>query len=248
MIVNTAKRKMLEGKAALGAVCGLGSPLSAELMAMAGYDFILIDDQHGLWQPESLLAAIRSVRLADSTPMARAQRNDFGQIGALLDRGALGVVVPMVNSVADARAAAHAMRFPPRGGRSFGPYGCSIYGTDYAEWANDEMFLAVQIESKEAVEQVDEIMAVDGVDGCWIGPNDLGRSMGLDLKKPADLEAHQAAMREVLDACKRQGKIPGIAFGPMKQLIEQGYRFVTPGDDLSAVRNASVETLRSLRA
>ena len=243
MTMNTAKKMMLEGKPALGAAAGLNSPLAAETLALAGYDFVMIDDQHGLWDPSNIVAAVRSIRVACSIPMARTQKNDFGQIGAMLDRGVLGIVVPMVNSVADARAAAYAMRFPPRGGRSYGPYGCAIYGADYPDWANDEVFLAVQIESKEAAQDVEAIMAVDGIDGCWIGPNDLSRSMRVAMWS----EPHLAAIDRTLQACKKLGKIPGIAFGDMPHLIEQGFLFVTPGDDRSPIDTVGRATLRQLR-
>jgi len=245
---NFVKQKMLEGKPALGAVSQLGSRLAAETLALVGYDFVLLDAQHGDWEQASLMTAIRSIWMAGAVPMARVGKNDFYAIGAMLDRGALGIVVPLVNSADDARAAAYAMRFPPRGGRSCGPYGCWMYGSDYLDVANDEVFLAVQIESKEAVEHVDEIMAVEGVDACWLGPNDLGRSMGLDLRKPEDVRVHEAAMLKVLRACQQAHKIPGIAFGPMKQLLEQGYLFVTPGEDLGTLRNALRDVLRDVRS
>jgi 4-hydroxy-2-oxoheptanedioate aldolase len=248
MVVNTAKKLMLEGKPALGAACGAGSPLAAQVMALAGFDFVLLDDQHGLWEPSAIIAAFQSIHYAGAVPMARVQKNDFAAIGAMLDRGAMGIVAPLVNSLQDARAAAYAMRYPPRGGRSFGPYGCAGYGPDYADWIDDEVFLAVQIESKQAVEQVEDILAVDGVDGCWIGPNDLGRSMGLDLSKPEDVKAHQAAIRKTLQACNRTDKIPGIAFGPSRELIEQGFLFLTPGSDIGILKSASREMLRMLRS
>ena len=248
MIINTARKKMMEGKPALGAACGTGSPLAAQVLARAGYDYVMLDDQHGLWDPTAIVAAFQTIQLAGAVPMARVRKNDFATIGAMLDRGAMGIVVPLVNSVKDARAAAYATRYPPRGGRSFGPYGCGSYGPDYADWIDDQVFLAVQIESREAVEQVDEIMAVEGVDGCWIGPNDLGRSMGLDLTKAEDEAAHQAAIARTLEACKAAGKIPGIAFGPSKGLIEQGFLFLTPGSDTGLLSAGSDEMLRMLRS
>ena len=247
MHVNKAKAKMQKGRPALGSVCGCGSPLVAKLMAEAGFDFILVDNQHGLWEPAALVAAFQSIHAAGATPMARVQKNDFAHIGAMLDRGAMGIVAPLVNTVEDARAAAAAVRFPPAGARSFGPYGCTHFGPDYADWIDEQVFLAVQIESAEAVAHVDEILAVDGVDGCWIGPNDLGRSMGLDLSRPEDVQRHQDAMRATLEACQRAGKSPGIAFGPMPELIAQGYLFVTPGSDFGLLSDGSRQLLDSLR-
>jgi 4-hydroxy-2-oxoheptanedioate aldolase len=243
MLINAVKKMLAEGRPAMGGVCGTGSPLAAELMALAGLDFVMIDDQHGIWQPEAMMAAFHNIRLAGAEPMGRVQKNDFALINAMLDRGATGVIVPMVNSVADAQAAAYAMRFPPRGGRSFGPYGCAIYGDDYAGWINEQVFLAVQIESKEAIADIEGIMGVDGVDGCWIGPNDLARSMGVALWS----EPHWAAIQKTLEACKRLGKVPGIALGDMPRLLAQGFLFVTPCDDFTALRTHVQSTLRALR-
>jgi 4-hydroxy-2-oxoheptanedioate aldolase len=251
MLQNTAKRLMLEGKPALGAGLGAGSPLAAEMMAGAGFDWMLLDDQHGLWSPEATMAAFHNIVQCGSIPMARVQKNDFGLIGSLLDKGALGIVVPMVNSAADAEACAYAMRYPPRGGRSIGVYGYRMYELSadaYVRASNDEVFLAVQIESKQAFEQVDAIMSVDGVDGCWIGPADLGASMGLNLQNPTDARLHHEAILRIRDACRRAGKIPGIAGGDNGQYwIEQGFQFVTVAWDLAYLIAGSAETLRRLR-
>ena len=252
MLLNTARRLMLEGKPAVGGGLGAGSPLVAEMMAGAGFDWMLLDDQHGLWSSEAIMAAFHNIAQCGSTPMARVQKNDFGLIGSLLDKGALGIIVPMVNSAADAEAAAYATRYPPRGGRSIGVYGYRMYEPSadaYVRASNDEVFLAVQIESKQAFEQVDAIMAVDGIDGCWIGPADLGASMGLDLQKPADARLHNEAILQIRDACLRAGKIPGIAGGDRAQhWIEHGFQFVTVAWDLAYVSAGSVETLWRLRS
>jgi 4-hydroxy-2-oxoheptanedioate aldolase len=247
MFVNRVKQMMLAGRPALGAVCQLGSPIAAETLALAGSDFVLVDGQHGAWEPASITAALRGIYAAGSVPMARVQKNDFAAIGALLDQGALGIVVPLVNSAGDAQRAVYATRYPPAGGRSLGPFGCWLYGRDYLEWANDQIFLAVQIESKEAVEQVDEILSVEGVDGCWIGPSDLAASMGLDLRQPDDVRRHEQAIFQVLQACKRLGKVPGIASGPMERILAEGYLFVTPVIDQSGLRGLATDRLAALR-
>lgn len=247
--INTAKRRMLEGKPALGGAAGLGSPLSAELLALAGFHWVLVDNQHGRWEHEAIMAAFRSIRLAGSIPVARVQKNDFGLIGELLDEGALGIIVPLVNSAEDAKAAAYAMRYPPRGGRSIGAYGGLIYGPDYVQWANDEVFLAVQIETQQAVEHVEEILAVDGVDGCWIGPGDLAATMGVDVNTPAGQQAHLAAILRVLDACKKTNKIPGIyGVDDPEGWLKRGFLFVTVGGDFSYVLDGATQTMRRLQA
>ena len=147
----------------------------------AGFDFVLVDNQHGDWDDATTLAAFRAISLGNATPVARVRQNDFYAIGRLLDRGALGIVVPMVNSADEARAAAFAMRYPPYGGRSYAGSLAVHYGPDYDTWADREVFLAVQIETAQAAEHAEEIMAVEGVDGCWIGPMDLARSLGVGV-------------------------------------------------------------------
>ena len=246
---NKAKLRMLEGKPAIGAEVGLGSSLAAEMLAPLGYDYVLVDNQHGAWWQENSFYAFRSIVLGGTVPMARVQKNDFGLIGRLLDMGALGVVVPMVNSVGEAEEAARAARFPPRGGRSGGPFGAGIHGPDYMDWIDDEVFLAVQIESAPAAESAEEIMSVDGVDGCWIGPFDLSKSMGLDLDTEDGRATHEAAIVGIIEATRRAGKIPGISAPNAERAqfwIDRGCLFVTAGDDGSMMLETAQQTLIDL--
>ncbi len=249
MRINTAKGRMLEGKPAIGAIASLGSPLAAEILSRTGFDFVLVDCQHGNWEDEGAMLAFRSVCLGAAVPMARVRQNDYYAIGRLLDRGALGIVVPLVNSAAEARAAANAVRYPPRGERSWGPFLAGYLGADYGQWADNEIFLAVQIESAQAVERAEEILAVDGVDGCWIGPKDLAKSMGIDPNTPAGSQAHEAAILQVLAACRKTHKIPGI-FGDgeadAQRWIEHEFQFVTTTNDARLLSNGGQAILEKL--
>jgi 4-hydroxy-2-oxoheptanedioate aldolase len=246
---NAMRQKLQRGEAALGIVCGLDTVLAAENLALAGHDFVLIDNQHGAWNDQSNIGAFRGVCLGGATPVIRVQCNDYATIGRALDRGALGIVVPMVNSRKEAEAAAYATRFPPRGGRSKGPFGTATYGSDYAAAIDDEVYLAVQIETAAAVERAEEILSVDGVDGCWLGPADLALTMGLDLTTSAGRDKHAEAILTVLAACRRTGKVPGMACVPETagRWLEAGYRFVTTGSDIAMLRARAEEVLRSLR-
>ena len=240
---------MLAGEPAIGAEVGLGSPLSAEFLSPLGYDFVLVDNQHGSWRDESTMLAFRSIALGSATPMARVRRNDFGLIGRLLDMGALGVVVPMVNSVEDAQAAAHAARFPPRGGCSGGPFGAGFHGNDYMDRIDEEVFLAVQIETVQAANHAEEILAVDGIDGTWIGPSDLSMSMGVDLYTKEGREAHEKAILGIIEACLRTDKVPGISTpnaAVAQHWLDAGCLFVTAGSDFGWVLDGAQETLRAL--
>jgi 4-hydroxy-2-oxoheptanedioate aldolase len=241
---------MLEGEPAIGASAGLGSPLAVEILSRAGYDFVLVDGQHGAWHDENTLLAVRSICLGPAIPMMRVRQNDFAAIGKALDCGMLGVVVPLVNSAEQARAAAYAAHYPPRGGRSVGAYGTGLHGADYAQEIDDELFLAVQIESEQAVERAKEILSVDGIDGCWIGPGDLAHSMGVDLGTAAGRQAHEEAILHVLGVCRKVGKVPGIAAGTDDQRwLEHGFLFVTTAaHDSSLIQRGAEENLEALRA
>jgi 4-hydroxy-2-oxoheptanedioate aldolase len=249
MRINTAKQKMLEGKPAFGYSLGLGSPLVAEALSRTGIDFLQIDNQHGSYGPESTLAALIAMEGGSATPIARVARNDYTLIGRLLDEGMLGIVVPMVHTVEDAKAAAAACRFPPVGTRSWGWAHASIYGADYPDWINDQIFLAVQIESVQAVENAEAIMAVPGVDGCWVGPADLALSMGIHPRDAANHEGHQRALERVIQACRNTGKIPGFAAAGPEDAVrraQQGFRYLTSGSDVGFLVGGARAGLKTL--
>ncbi|MGH2614690.1 MAG: HpcH/HpaI aldolase family protein [Thermomicrobiales bacterium] len=237
MKINVAKTKMAAGQPAFGYALELGSPIAAELIAGTGVDFVMVDTQHGSFGPESTTRALMAIAAAaaDAVPMARVARNDYTLIGRLLDEGAVGIVVPMVNAPGEAKAAAEACRFPPRGARSWGWGRAGRYGDDYADWIDEQVFVAVQIESAEAVTNAEAILATPGVDGCWIGPSDLAVSLGLHPRDAAGADRHERAIAQVLAACRNTGKIPGYAaYTPEDALLraDQGFLFLTAGCDL----------------
>jgi 4-hydroxy-2-oxoheptanedioate aldolase len=250
MKINTAKRLLLDGRPAIGAGAVLGSPSATELLSRAGFDWIIVDCQHGDWEDDRALQAFRAISLGSAVPMARVRQNDYGAIGRLLDRGSLGIIVPMVNNGAEARAAVFAVRYPPRGGRSWGPFLAGYHGADYGDWADEEIWLAVQIETVHGVENAEEILGVDGIDGCWIGPKDLARSMGVDINTPEGHQAHQAAILKVLAACRKTGKVPGIdakAGGGAERWLGHGFQFVTTTSDADLLLAGSRAILEQLR-
>jgi len=246
---NATKQRMLDGKPALGVVSTSGSPFVAQTLSRTGLDFVLVDCQHGAWELNEAMDAFARISLGTATPMARVHRNDFYDIGRLLDRGALGIVVPMVNTRAEAEAAAFAMRYPPLGGRSMGAFSVDhLDGSDYTDRANDEVFLAVQIETATGLKNVDDIMSTDGVDGCWVGPYDLAASLGLDTSTPSGRARHEEAILQVLAACERAGKIPGIYGGDDPGYwIARGFRFVTAGAEMTLMEQATRDLVRRVR-
>jgi 4-hydroxy-2-oxoheptanedioate aldolase len=168
--------------------------------------------------------------------------NDYAAIGRLLDRGALSIVVPMVNSPEEAERAAQAVRFPPRGNRSGGaPAGRMTYGADYADSADDEILLMVQIETKQAAESAREILTVEGVDGCMIGPGDLSKSLGVE--PGSDL--HTRTIANIRETCADLGKLPGIATGGRgaEQHMQEGFLFVLAIGDYSYIVDGAADTM-----
>lgn len=251
MKLNTAKQSMLAGNPAFGFSVAIGSPLSAEAMADSGADFILLDRQHGSWGDDSTIAALIAMRAGKAVPMARVLENEFALIGRLLDEGMMGIVVPMVNTAEDAKRVADACHFPPLGQRSWGWGRARAYGADYSDWIDDQLFVAVQIETKQAVENAEAILATPGVDGCWVGPSDLALTLGFHPSKMDEREEHARALEKVLKACENTGKIPGIAGRSVADGVkraELGFQFITAGSDLGFMLAGADAALKTLRA
>jgi 2-keto-3-deoxy-L-rhamnonate aldolase RhmA len=214
----------------------LGSPLLAETVARSQlFDTAMLDHQHGYWNEQTLLHALQVVGPTSTIPLVRVTENDFGQIGRALDMGALGVLVPMVNSAEEARAAVTAMRYPPVGTRSVGGSRLAFYGEDYVPAANSEIICMVMIETAEAVGRAEEILAVPGVDLGFIGPGDLALSLGCHPRRGP---AHDEACLKVVRAGRNAGKPVGIlALSPEEfgRRVEEGFRFVPHTTDSRAI-------------
>lgn len=247
MKINVAKQKMLRGEPAFGYSAKLGSPVAAEFLSRCGVDFVVIDGQHGSWGPDSLIQGIIAVCAGPAMPFARVSYNSFTLIGQLLDAGVLGIVIPMVDTVDEAKTVAAACRYPPVGERSYGWGRALAYGDDYADWANDHLFVAVQIESVQAVQNAAAIMAVPGIDGCMVGPADLALSMGFHPREAPNRAEHVRALESVVQACHNAGKIPGIDTGApdsVAKRVEQGFRFIPMGSDVKFLVGAAAAGLK----
>jgi len=195
-----------------GAWCIIPSGFSAQLVAEAGFDWLCVDTQHGLVGFTELREIVQAVRFMDVPVLVRVSANAGGEIMRALDAGADGVVVPLVNSADEAAAAVSACRYPPDGIRSWGPTGASIGRRPYTtEGANRETSCFAMIETRQGLDNVDEIAAVPGLDGIYVGPNDLGLSLGL----PPMLSDHgpvlTGAIAAVGEACRQHGIVPGVA-------------------------------------
>ena len=190
-----------EGRTLLNAWLTLNSPFLIELVGEAGWDCITIDQQHGLGGNEALLQCLTAARASNLPAIVRVAENNPGLIGRALDAGAQGIMCPLIDSVEDAEAFVTAVKFPPRGKRSWGPYRARLdHEGDYFPTANDWTIACPQIETKGALDQLDEILALDGVDMVCFGPNDISVALTgrLDIHAPEVKEA----MKLVLSKCR----------------------------------------------
>ncbi|MGD9495362.1 MAG: HpcH/HpaI aldolase/citrate lyase family protein [Armatimonadota bacterium] len=235
MVSNRALEKIRAGQPAFGLSMGMNDPIVAELFARSGVDWVWIDDQHGAFDRSSVLRAIQVITPYGTTPIVRIASNDFFRIGRSLDAGALGIIVPMVNSAEEAEQAVFAAKYPPRGGRSRGGARLFMLGDDYFERANDNLLLAVMVETPQAVERCGEIAAVDGVDCIMIGPSDLALSLGV----PPGSDEHEAAIAQVLERTTAAGKAAGMPCATVEDALrwaEKGFRLVHCGSEFGMLR------------
>ena len=241
---NTFKKALAAGDLRVGLWVALADGYAAELCATCGFDWLLIDGEHAPNDLRSTLAALQSVAAYPAHPVVRIPRADDALIKQVLDIGATTVMVPMVESADQARQLVRAMRYPPHGIRGVGSgiarsARWSQYG-NYLHEANERVCLLVQVETREALSQVGDIAAVEGVDGVFIGPADLAASFGL-LGQPTHPEV-KAAIEEGIRAIANAGKAPGILCADealARRYIDVGARFVAVGVDTSLLVKAA---------
>jgi len=224
------RQRLRDGAVLVGGACYLGSPIVAEMMAGAGLDYIYIDQQHGLTSYDTLVQMLRAIDHTPTAPIVRVRSNDAGLIGQALDAGADGVIVPMVNSRADAERAVAACRYAPAGVRSFGPLRVALTRGGDIRAADARILCLVMIESQAGLDQADEIASVPGVDGIYIGQADLAVSLGLEPELRIQPGRHEAAIARILRACDRAGIAAGLSGDP-SAMAKAGFRIITAGSD-----------------
>jgi len=234
---------------AIGGWCVIPGSFTAEIMASAGFDWVCVDVQHGLIGYQEMLVMLQAVAVVGVPSIVRVPWNDPGWIMKALDAGAAGVIVPMVNSPAEAAAAVGACRYPPDGYRSWGPTRASLGVPDYSpELANRSVICAVMVETVAALEQLAEIVSVPGVDAVFIGPSDFALSMGFGPR--TDEPEHRRLLEGVPAVCRDHGVVAGIACGSAELLArwrQAGYTMLAAPSDLVTLRRATAEVLDSVR-
>ena len=248
---NKVKRQLHAGEPSIGTWLSLGSPLAAEQLTQAGFDWLNIDQEHSAVDAGLTLAVLQAISLGETVPLIRVPWNSGDWIKRALDAGAYGVVVPMVNSREEAEQAVRACKYPPEGVRSVGGIRPRLYGgQDYVARANDEIVVIIQIEHIEGVKHARDILSVPGIDAYFIGPNDLCMSMGLPPSLEPDLPAFWEALESVRQAAREFGVAPGIHVATPERgtrMLEQGYQFLSIASDAAFMATAASSTVKQLK-
>jgi 4-hydroxy-2-oxoheptanedioate aldolase len=236
------------GNVTIGSWISNPSTINAEIMATAGFDYVVIDTQHGAIDYSTMLPMLQVLSLGAVTPIVRVPSCDSGHIDKALDAGARAVIVPMVNDRETCERALSYTRYAPAGERSFGPTrAVLVEGDDYFDHAADQISLIPMIETAEAMRNIDEILSVPGIEAIYVGPNDLSISLGI---KPSTADPRlDEAMVEIVAGCKRNGVVPGVhaSAALCAKRIDQGFGMVTVSADVVALRKQVGEDLATAR-
>ncbi len=227
------------------------SPFTAEVLGHQGYDVVTLDLQHGMISFEQMLHMFQALSSTPAMPMARLAANDPTHIGRVLDAGAYSVICPMINSAKEAQAFVSACRYYPHGVRSYAPVRGQIYGgPDYFPKANDEIVKLAMVETRAGFDALDEILEVEGLDGIFIGPNDLAIAFGCPPVSESDHAEVRDAIASICERTRAAGKVAGIlCSGPQAALkrVEQGFRFVSVGGDIFMLTQAAKNSVAAFR-
>lgn len=232
------RERLAAGKPLFNGWMTLGTPFTAEIMADAGADLITVDQQHGIGGNAELVACLTAARAGGVPALVRVMENDFGLIGRALDAGAAGVICPMINNAADARALVQAVKYPPLGGRSCGPYRARVGFPDYVKCGNDWTVACGQIETKAALSELDAILSTPGFDMICAGPNDLA----LTLSNGAHANIRAPEVLDALDhlhaKCREHNVITAIFANDAdyaRLMVGKGWQIVAISNDVGWV-------------
>ncbi|UZH03776.1 2-dehydro-3-deoxyglucarate aldolase [Pantoea anthophila] len=240
---NGFRRRLLAGETLIGSWCALASPISTEILGLAGFDWLVLDGEHAPNDITTFVPQLMALKGSHSAPVVRPPCNEPVIIKRLLDIGFNNFLVPFVETEEEARRAVASTRYPPTGIRGVSvSHRSNMYGTlpDYNQSINDNITVLVQIETRQAVDHIDAIAAVDGVDGIFVGPGDLSAALGY-LGQPAHPEVLDV-IKHIFDRARAAGKPAGI-LAPVeadaRRYLEWGATFVAVGSDLGVFRSAT---------
>ena len=248
---NRLRELARSGTPILNAWLAIPSSYSAEVMGHQGFDSVTVDLQHGMIGFDAAVPMLQAISGTPAVPLVRVSRNDYALVMQLLDAGAYGVICPMISSPEEARRFVSYCRYPPVGQRSFGPARGLLYGgADYFQNADREILTLAMLETREAIANTDAIIATPGLDGIYVGPNDLCLAYG---KAPVPESADPEVAGIIADLARRTrvaGKIAGIFCSSgegARQRVGEGFSMVTPGNDVSLLVRGSKEALAAIK-
>lgn len=250
---NVLKQRLHNGDKLLGCWTMLGHPQVVEILSLAGFDYLVLDQEHGLGDATSLAAQLHAMSATPTVGVVRVPWNDHVYLKRVLDVGAEAVLVPSVDTADEARAAVAACRYPPRGrrGTAASSVRASSYGMapDYVATCADNLLIACQIESATAVANIDAILAVEGIDLLFIGPFDLSATVGQmgNLKHPEVAALIERAETAIRAAGRPMGTVPHPGCTPL-DMFERGYQFVNAGSDIARLRDGALADVKVFRA
>lgn len=244
-------RSLIErGAPVVGAWISTPSPLAAELMGVLGYDLVAIDLQHSAVELAHLPGLLQAVAATPALPVVRVSGNHFAEINKVLDLGAQVVVCPLVNSVDDARRFADAVRYPPVGSRSWGPLRAALREPAYFARSGETVTALAMIETRAGLAALDDILAVPGLDGVFVGPNDLAIALGLPPGAADTEPALHAALTRIADAARHAGRLAAI-WCPDEAMAARmhalGYAITFPSAELSMLRREGTRRLAAIK-
>jgi 4-hydroxy-2-oxoheptanedioate aldolase len=258
-VISAGKRlrgKWEAGEPVFGLWSGIPSSLTAELAALAGYDYVCVDLQHGLNTEATLVSMFQAAQAGGAVPLARLAWNEPWLIMRALDLGAAGVILPLIDNAAEATRAVEACRYPPHGKRSYGPIRAElITGSASPDELGTDALCIAMIETRDGLDNLDEIAATPGLDGLYIGPSDLSIALGLPPRGVAvdpgeDRRALADAIERVREACEANGLIPGMhcaAGEAAAKYADAGFKLITVGVDTSWYKAAVARELKTAR-
>ena len=249
--MNRIRAIWSEGGSAVIGWINIPSILSAETLARCGYDGVLVDLQHGGAELATVAPLLVAIEHGGAEPLVRVAANNAADIMRLLDFGAYGIVAPMINSAAEAQAFADALHYPPRGNRSYGPRRPQLrFGPDYLAAASDSIVSLAMVETREGLDNLEAIVAVDGYDGIFIGPSDLALALGISPRPDNDDPLLLATVERIIAVCKAGGKRVGIycSSPPYAQrMVAAGCDIVSITPDLLMLTNAARASVTETR-
>jgi 2-keto-3-deoxy-L-rhamnonate aldolase RhmA len=243
---NQLKAMLKRGKPQLGTFVSIGHPEVAELIGHANYDWVCFDTEHSPMSIETVENMMQAMSFSKTVPIVRVAWNDQVLIKRALDIGAYGILVPWVNSREEAERAVQAVRYPPTGTRGFGPRRAILGDPHYEKTADKEVLLSVQIETQKAIDHLDDILSVKGIDAAFIGPYDLSVSLGIIGQ--FGHKKFRAAIETFLQSAQRHGVAAGIvAIDDIKERVSQGFTMLLIANDFFLLKNSASDTINRAR-